>query len=324
MVKTFVSGFLITLVILGISFFILFHLIPPHNLGEFFKKINYYYLGLSLIFVFFFHLCDTLRIWIISRSMEIRYSLVYGYFISLVSTFGATITPGHIGGDLLPFYTIRRVTNAPSYKIMSVITLKSISGFSFFLLFSPVTIKEILTHPSQAKKIFGIFFLILLVSLLVYYVWNLIYRNTSIKNFSFFKKIKILLFKYFVTCKIFFKKNKIIFFLSIFLSLGMYLSFAFVGAFLVKALSPNVSLKRVLFFELPLIYAIFFSPTPGGSGVGELGALPVFKFFIPQKFLSLFVLLWRFLTQYMSATIGGIILFLLIFVDLKKTRSFLK
>jgi len=70
-----------------------------------------------------------------------------------------------------------------------------------------------------------------------------------------------------------------------------------------------------------LLYAIFLSPTPGGSGVGEVGALYVFDAFLEVSLLGGFSILWRFITQYISALLGGIFLLFLIIKDSKRLTN---
>jgi uncharacterized protein (TIRG00374 family) len=60
------------------------------------------------------------------------------------------------------------------------------------------------------------------------------------------------------------------------------------------------------------------SPTPGGSGVGEFGAIPVFSQYLPEEYLGLFIILWRGLSQYLSAFIGGIIFLVFLSRDVAK------
>jgi uncharacterized protein (TIRG00374 family) len=71
-----------------------------------------------------------------------------------------------------------------------------------------------------------------------------------------------------------------------------------------------------------LVYAIFTSPSPGGSGVGELGAAALFADLIPDKVIGLFVILWRFFSQYFSAIVGGILFTYFVLKDWKSQRGF--
>jgi uncharacterized protein (TIRG00374 family) len=98
----------------------------------------------------------------------------------------------------------------------------------------------------------------------------------------------------------------------------MYSSLLFTGIFLVKAFNDNASIKEVFLAQLPLIYAIFMSPTPGGSGIGEIGALSVFNTFINVNYIGIFAILWRIISQYLGASIGGILFLLMLLKDIYK------
>ena len=88
-----------------------------------------------------------------------------------------------------------------------------------------------------------------------------------------------------------------------------------------KAFHLHFNLWEVYLIQLPLIYAVFSSPTPGGSGVGEVGAVAIFQGIIPTAILGLFVILWRFFSQYLGATIGGIVFLTILLKDLREKRK---
>jgi len=319
MQKNLIIGLFITLFIVGISFWLIFSQIPFISISQLFVKLHKGYLLLSLLSLWLFHTCDTLRVWLISRAIGINYSPFYGYLISVVSTFGATITPAHVGGDILPFYTIKRKGDYEFHQIMSVITLKSVAGLFFYIVFLPWTIKALLERPEQAKEFLFILLSILSLSGLIFFTWQiLIKKNKHLSGHILIRRIQKIFLNYLRTCRVFFKNRKSIFFVSVLLSFGLYIFLIFIGVFLVKAFSPKAPMREIFLSQLPLIYAIFISPTPGGSGVGELGALPIFKPFLPLSYLGTFALLWRVLSEYLSAAIGGLSLFILVLKDLAK------
>lgn len=57
-----------------------------------------------------------------------------------------------------------------------------------------------------------------------------------------------------------------------------------------------------------LIYLVLpFFPTPGASGVAELGVASLFIAFIPGNYLGIVVFGWRFFTFYLLLIPGGIL-----------------
>ena len=60
--------------------------------------------------------------------------------------------------------------------------------------------------------------------------------------------------------------------------------------------------QTVFYLILPYI------PTPGGSGLAEIGFAALFSSFVPGGVVGLLVLVWRFMTFYVVLIIGGVIL----------------
>ncbi len=321
MYKNILYGLLLTIIIVFLSFFYLITRNIPENFCQIFHLLDKKYIILSLLFLFFFHTFDNLRVFVISRALGLKYSFFYGYVVSFVSTFGATVTPAHIGGEFLPLYTLKRI-GGNFHEIMSIITLKGFSGLFFYIFFFPFTLHVLINNPKEAKDLLILISIIILISLLIYIIWVILFKKKeSIFTKEQLIKIKYTIFRYLILCKNFFKNKKRYFFLALILSLLMYFSYIFIGIFLVKAFNNNSSMKTLFLDQLPLIYAIFISPTPGGSGVGELGAIPIFDNFISQEWVGIFAIFWRIVTQYLGAFIGGIIFLILTWKDIANNKN---
>lgn len=141
-------------------------------------------------------------------------------------------------------------------------------------------------------------------------------RNENRSYRSWKRKIKFNLLRYLVVCRNFFKTRKLLFFITVCMSFFMYLSFIAIGIFLVLAFNGNMEVLNGLVVQLPLVYAIFISPTPGGSGVGEIGALLIFEKYVSSELIGSFAIIWRFLTQYISALLGGVLFIGFTFKDI--------
>jgi len=57
-----------------------------------------------------------------------------------------------------------------------------------------------------------------------------------------------------------------------------------------------------------LYFFLYFTPTPGGTGVAEGGGYLMFSSSIPTHVLGIFVILWRFFAIYVWVLIGGLLL----------------
>ncbi|MDQ7081753.1 MAG: flippase-like domain-containing protein [Aquificota bacterium] len=106
------------------------------------------YLLLSIFFLFLYHTFDNLRLFILSRAVGVNYSFFYGYIMSFVNTFGATVTPAHVGGELAAVYMLMR-KGVSAHKVMSIVTMKAVSGAIFFLIGLPSSFWHLYENPEQ-------------------------------------------------------------------------------------------------------------------------------------------------------------------------------
>lgn len=278
------------------------------------------YLLLSVFFMFLYHSFDNLRLFVLSRAMKLRYSFLYGYVVSFVNTFGATITPAHMGGEFMSLYTLSR-KGGKLHKVMSIVTMKTLTGATFFVLALPYLFLHLYQNPSQSLKILYLLLFFLVVALALYGLFRVFLNRNRDKSHGFFQKMKYTFKRYLVVSRIFLRDKKDSLLIASVSSVLLYLSFLASGAFLLKSFNPEPAVIEVMEQQLVLLYAIFISPTPGGSGVGEVGALHVFEPFLEVGLLGGFSLLWRFITQYLSAIVGGFLLAVMLLKDAKRLKN---
>jgi len=119
------------------------------------------------------------------------------------------------------------------------------------------------------------------------------------------KTIKALLGDFRLTLGMIFSANKK-WLLAAMLSCTLSLTANFLIAYAVlDGLHCHLQVQQVLMIQFVLYFLLYFSPTPGGSGIAEGGAFALFAAFVPRHILGMYVILWRFFTVYMWAFIGG-------------------
>ncbi len=281
--------------------------------------LNKKYFFLAFLCMFLYHTFDNLRLFTLSKAVGIKYNFLYGYIVSFINTFGSTITPAHTGGEFMSIYTLAR-KGGKLHKILSVVTMKTLTGSVFFIIAFPFALYDAYKNPKQAVELLGLLLIFFVGFGLIYVVLRTFLRKKNSKS-PFWIKVKYTINKYIVTTKIFLKHKKIHLVLATIFSVSLYISFLFVGVFLLYAFGAKVNLLESFLSQLILVYAIFISPTPGGSGIGEIGGLSVFESYLEPYILGIFVIVWRFVSQYLSALIGGILLLLFVFIDTKKYRN---
>lgn len=300
---------LFNIIFLFSLFFIVNKTFSPETIKSI-RNLNKLYLFLSLFFLFLVHTFDNLRLFIIARSLGVKYSFLYGYVISLINTFGATVTPAHVGGEGTAVYMLLR-KGVSAHKVATIVTLKTLTGLVFFIIAFPYLI---FTIPVSNTLV--VIFISLLFLILLYAVFKFVVGRNSENNFL--KKCKIFMRNYLGYLRYFYRRKKGSFILASLSAVMLYVCFLLIGYFLLLAFNKDIGPFEVLRKQIGLLYAIFVSPTPGGSGVGEIGGLVVFSGFLNKYELGIFVILWRFISQYISAFIGGIIFLLCVIADIKK------
>ncbi len=278
------------------------------------------YLLLSVFSMFLYHSFDNLRLFVLSRAMKLRYSFSYGYMVSFINTFGATITPAHMGGEFMSMYTLSR-KGGKLHKVLSIVTMKTITGLVFFLLALPYVAVHLYKNPLQGIRIVYLLLIFFVLGLVFYSILRIFSKRGKKENHKLMQRIRYNFKRYAVVSRIFLRDKKTSIFIASLSSVFLYLSFLASGAFLLKSFNPEPSILALMEHQLLLLYAIFLSPTPGGSGVGEVGALYAFEPFLELSLLGGFSLLWRFITQYFSAIIGGLLLAFLLLKDAKRFRN---
>jgi len=314
MLRPLLYGIVLTVFVLTGSFVYVLKRTMSKEIFEVLLLLDKRYLLLSVLSMFFYHTFDNIRLFILARAVNLRYSFSYGYLVSFMNTFGATITPAHVGGEMMSLYTLSR-KGGRLHKVMSVVVMKTLTGMAFFIFLSPLLVYYFYKHTQEAVKLFVILVVLGLLSLLAYKVLRYLFDRSKDQNQSMMLKVKYTLKRFIIVSRLFLRDKKKHIFLATLSSMLLYVCFLLSGAFLLSAFEPSVSFSKAVFSQIALLYAIFLSPTPGGSGVGEVGGLEVFSDFLPAYMLGSFVILWRFITQYLSAIIGGVLFFYLLFKD---------
>jgi uncharacterized protein (TIRG00374 family) len=306
-----IGGFVLTLLVLLISFGFLTVKYFPSNWIELLKTIDWMYIGAAFILFFLYYSFDALRLKTIAKGYKINYSLFYAYMMSFIATFGATITPAHLGGEFIIFYTLKRL-GVKNHKIWGTILFKTVSGMAFFILAFPIFIIYTISNKIVLKKVLilsGIFAIFTLISIPI-----LKFFRVKALNYALNKKLKL----YCIAVIYFWKRKKLLFIKACIYSILLYLTLLSFAPVLLKAFHVNISILQIYLLQLPLIYAIFTSPTPGGSGVGELGGVAIFSDLLPPERLGIFIALWRFFSQYLGATLGGLLFTYILWNDIRK------
>jgi len=109
--------------------------------------------------------------------------------------------------------------------------------------------------------------------------------------------------------RLFMKGNRMMFPLSLLLTLILYVNKYLMGYMVLRGLGVDCDLMTVLAIQSLLMCIVYFSPSPGGSGIAELSIAALMSAIVPESKLGLFSMLQRFFLLYLPLLLGSIVVF---------------
>ncbi|MBN2625313.1 MAG: flippase-like domain-containing protein [Spirochaetales bacterium] len=103
--------------------------------------------------------------------------------------------------------------------------------------------------------------------------------------------------------------KKFFLFLSLCTALVYLLILFLVPFVLLRFMGEPVHLITVLSIQVLITFLIYFTPTPGGSGVAEGGFALIFSHFLTAAYVPPLTFYWRFITSYLGMLIGLIVFY---------------
>lgn len=98
----------------------------------------------------------------------------------------------------------------------------------------------------------------------------------------------------------------------LFATLGSGLQFggrSVLGWCVLRGFGVDAGFWNVVILHLMLQFLLYFMPTPGGAGVGEVLAPALMSPFLPDRLLVAYTAVWRFFLTYLTVAFGAVHLF---------------
>jgi uncharacterized protein (TIRG00374 family) len=318
--------------IYGGLFFIILSLVTIFVLYRNFKNIDwgtfsiFWNLGnliYTLIFlIVFFHL-DGLRLYFVLRTL--KYKIRYRDLIKLVfiNIFVSESTPLSTGGGVAQVFFLSKV-NVPfgiasaATLIRTVLTTSTIFFSVPIILFTEKNLDKISTFSNilhySLFLIMGYFiffyFVAVRIELLKFAINKLL---LFFKNRSFIKDTKFNMFSEKINKELisfsycmnnFFHGNVKFIFLTIISTIFYVISLLMTTVILLEFMGYNLSVLTVFSLQLLITFVMYFTPTPGASGVAEFGYASILANYINKNDVVALTFMWRFLTIYLGMVIG--------------------
>jgi len=290
-------------------------------------KINYIFLALFLVLVDFF--LGGLRIHVFfTKEVLKKVSLLDCIKANLANIFVAAVTPSNTGGGAAQLYILTR-RGAPFSGAMSVSLINFFSSLLFFLisfllvfLFTKkgVFSSGITYLVRYSFLIFSIFailatFILLkpealgFLSRVLAKITGKIWKKDKEKGERIAEKLKDQVVQFRFYLRHFIYKEKLILFISFVLTIMIYLNKYLIAYVVVKGLGLEAELIQVIYLQVIQFFLLYFSPTPGASGIAEVSSVSLMSTIIPVGFLPAFAILWRFFVTYLGVAVGAWITF---------------
>ena len=79
------------------------------------------------------------------------------------------------------------------------------------------------------------------------------------------------------------------------------------GYVALRALGIHTNFVDILLVQTLVMFLLYFAPTPGASGVGELLSAAVMSSYVPRELTPIYILLWRLTLSYFTLAFGFLV-----------------
>ena len=286
-------------------------------------KAEFLLLAFFLVLVDFF--LGGLRIYVFfTKEILKRIHLLDCVKANLANIFVAAVTPFNTGGGPAQLYILNR-RGVTLSGAMSVGVINFFSSLLFFLLTFLVVFfftKEGmfargLTYLIRYSflvfslvSIMGVFLLIKPESLRLLFkifsrIAKVIWKKDQEKQKRITEKFKDQVVQLRFYLQHFFHKEKLILLSSFLLTILLYFNKYLIAYVIIKGLGLDVNFMQVMYLQIIQFFILYFSPTPGASGIAEISSVSLMSTIIPTGYLPVFAILWRFFVTYVGVTLGG-------------------
>ncbi len=81
------------------------------------------------------------------------------------------------------------------------------------------------------------------------------------------------------------------------------------GYVALRAIGIEANFVDVLLLQTLITFLLYFAPTPGASGVGEILSAAVMSVYVPKHLVVLYTLLWRVFVTYVTVAAGSLVFY---------------
>ena len=266
---------------------------------------------LAVLFVGLF--LDGTRLIHLTRASGEELSTKDAINVVLSNYFLALITPGASGGAVAQILFMKRA-GIPVAKATAVVIVRTTMSIIFLIFLVPFVLSNdhalIPWLPTSTIFILSLIFILIPVSAVFFmntrYPEHLLFSLTTklsrpVQRKSFFW------YKEFRKASFLLGQNPISIFRAFVESgLSLLAIYSVVPVF-ISGFGFDLPYQLVMGRMILLNLVLYFSPTPGGSGIAEAGFVVLFAPLLPSGTVGIMAVLWRFACEYFPFLLGGIV-----------------
>ncbi|MCX7828660.1 MAG: flippase-like domain-containing protein [Thermanaerothrix sp.] len=283
-------------------------------------------LAIALFLVPLVWLFDSLRFSSLIRASGNRIPLKLSFMLIWINYFGCAITPMQSGGGPFQIYLLYK-NGVPVGKGVAVTLVRTMLTLLVLGLAIPVTMvmsPDILLGESILKDLaiyvasaLGLIWVVITISLIkpafvkrISAILTLLLKRLGVvkpqRVLKIVRHVNAEVDIYNENMRTFWSQGKSYVLLGAFFTFCQQLVQLSVLPCLIWAMGLPVEYLKSILIQALLLFALYFIPTPGGSGAAEGGGAAAFRLLVPSNLAGLLAVLWRVITEYTGVLLGTI------------------
>lgn len=280
---------------------------------EYLSTFKFYYALLALFVLSIGLFFDASRLITLTKISGEKMDYSHIFYAVFANYFLALLTPGQGGGGIAMLMFMKRA-GVPVAKSTLIIIVRTVMSILFLFLTVPIVFffdpDLVGWMPNSVIVLVCAFFI-----LAPWTLWRLIVTGKVerwLARFSkhFSPRIQEAIFLGYRDFQqaLFMLEDNPKQVLRAFLESGLSLLFIYsVVPVFIRAFGIHLPLHIIMGRMCLINLVLYFTPTPGGSGVAEGGFLVLFNSMLPPGVGGVLAVLWRFFCEYIPFSIGGIV-----------------
>ena len=314
------TGLTIFLIITTISAMALLYRGLDKNTWASLRHIRPGYGLLALVFMIIYWCLNALRFQVLVKGLGDHVSLWNSFRAFVGNLFLGAVTPFQTGGGPLQIYILSRagvpVARAFSACLVgAMLTILSlVSSTIVVLLFAKNLGLEFGKFMSAIFSTVSLIFLIAMALFILSLFKMELLKKIIGKGLNFLTRGKSSLAErvmggldqYSECMSIYAKARKRTLVYAFLLAILSISTLNLVASLVLAGLNVQHDVPKVFLIQFLLNFIVYFSPTPGGSGIAEFSSSLMMTSFT-QEMQGIYTLIWRFFTNFMGVGLGGLI-----------------